>query len=106
MVDLLDLEAPGVTAIKGQSDEDAVVDRRTRPATRLQVLKVLVSIGNQVETFWAGGAKWRVGGVTWYLHYCGSSFTSTLDWRTRALLDLQIKENQRDWNFSAVLNYF
>lgn len=56
MVDLLDLEAPGVTALKRQSDEDAVVDRRTRPATRLQVLKVLVSVGNQVETFWAGGA--------------------------------------------------
>lgn len=51
MVNLLDLEAPGVTAPQRQSDEDAVVDGRTRPASRIQVLKVLEGDRNQAERF-------------------------------------------------------
>lgn len=41
VIDLLDLQAPGVTALERQSDEDAVVDRRTRPASWFQVLEIL-----------------------------------------------------------------
>lgn len=51
MINLLDLEAPGVTALERQSDEDAVVDGRTRPASRIQVLKVLEGDRNQAEKF-------------------------------------------------------
>lgn len=51
LVNLLDLEAPGVTALERQSDEDAVVDRRTRPTSWFQVLKVLEGDKKQVETF-------------------------------------------------------
>lgn len=51
LVNLLDLEAPGVTALERQSDEDAVVDRRTRPASWFQVLKVLGGNKIQVQKF-------------------------------------------------------
>lgn len=36
-----------------------------------------------------------------YLYRCGSPFTTALDWRTCVLDDLQIRENQRNGNFSA-----
>lgn len=51
LVNLLDLQAPSVAALERQSDEDAVVDRRTRPTTWFQVLKVLEGDKKQVETF-------------------------------------------------------
>lgn len=51
MINLLDLEAPGEAALERQSDEDAVVDGRTRPASRVQVLEVLGGDRNQAERF-------------------------------------------------------
>lgn len=49
MINLLDLEAPSVAAPKCQGNEDAVVDWRARPASRLQGLKILKGDRNQLK---------------------------------------------------------
>lgn len=40
-----------MAALERQSDEDAIVDRRARPTSWFQVLKVLEGDKKQVETF-------------------------------------------------------
>lgn len=46
VVDLLDFKASGVTAFEGQSNEDAVIHRRSRPTAWLQCTDVLETKGS------------------------------------------------------------
>lgn len=91
MINLLDLEAPGGTAPERQSDEDAVVDWRARPAARVQVLEVLEGEPETGLEVLGVGAE-EGDGVRFYLDCWAPSFTSALARRTRVPDDLHIKE--------------
>lgn len=97
MVDLLDLQAAALAAPQGQGDQDAVVDGRTRPAARIQVLEVLErrqkgSRGNQMKA-----AAHLLPLLLRFLLYGGSGPEDAGSWRPPP---------QRDGKVSHVLNLF